>query len=321
MFDDTEEDKALATEKNKEVADAKVKELKKKIIGNVEFIGELIIQKVLSTKVVYLCGGTLIKHFFDQHNTTPPNHVNAVLAEIFIEAVIKIIEKVGEKFETNSPPGQANEIMESIHKAVAERQSEFKDYDYTKLTAAEFFDILRILDAKLLKTEYLRVSALLANLEERRNNGWKLHLATEVGPKTLNEIKKDVEEGEDRQVEEKKVNKKNASSSFDVEKGLQDIFVKVDKGSYMNEDVSETPIEYKEDHLKEDIKKLLKKDSTQEVYNAYLRLVSDCKKDFIIRRLDMFKLVLESDFFKYEEFRKAYEAVLSVITHLIVETV
>lgn len=234
LFDDTEEEKSLATEKDKEVAEAKIKDRKKKIIGNVEFIGELISQKVLSTKVIFLCGGTLIKHFFDQHNA-PTNHVNNILAEIFIEAVIKIIEKVGEKFETSGAAGQVPGVFESIKKATIDKVDSFGDYDYAKLTSDEFMEILRYIDSNILKSQYVRVSALLANLEERRQNGWKLHLATETGPMTLNEVRKDVEEGEDRPVEEKKVAKKGSVATVDFEKGLQDIFAKYDKGSYINE--------------------------------------------------------------------------------------
>lgn len=232
--------------------------------------------------------------------------MNSILAEIFIESVIKIIEKVGEKFETTSAGGQVPEVLESIKKAVTQKIDSFGDYDYSRLTSNEFMEILRYLDANLLKSQYLRVSALFANLEERRENGWKLHLATETGPMTLNEVRKDVEEGEDRQVEEKKP-KKNSANTIDYEKSLQDIFAKFDKGKFINEDVSEAPLDYKEEHLKSDLKKIMKSQDTSEVYSTYLRLVADAKKDFIVRRIEMFKILLNSEWFKYEDFKKGYE--------------
>jgi hypothetical protein len=185
--------------------------------------------------VVFLCSSTLINHFFEQHNSQA-NHANVILAEILMEAVIKIIEKVGEKFEVQTT-GQMPEILDAIKKVVKKETKTIGEYDYSKLNTDEFFDILKYIDTEILQTQYYRVSALLKNLEERRNNGWKLHLVTETGPKTLNEVRKDVEEGEDRQ-EDKKVSKKSSLPTVDFEKVLQDIFAKYEKGSYMNEDVS-----------------------------------------------------------------------------------
>lgn len=305
LFDDTEEEKSMSSEKDKLVAEAKVKERKKKIIGNIEFIGELISQKVLSTKVVFLCGGTLIKHFFDQHNAEP-NHVNSILAEIFMEAVIKIIEKVGERFETSGSGGQVPEVFESIKKTVTQKADNFGDYSYDKLTSDEFMDILEYLNINLLKAHYSRVSALLVNLEERRRNGWKLHLATETGPMTLNEVRKDVEEGEDRQVEEKKTSKKGVSTA-DYEKNMTDIFTKFEQGKSVNEDGS---VDYKEDHLKSDLKKLMRIQDAYEAYSTLMRLIPDGKKELIIKRIELFSILLNSELFKYEDFRKGYEKVL-----------
>jgi hypothetical protein len=78
---------------------------------------------------------------------------------------------------------------------------------------------------------------LLEKLEQRRKNGWKLHPATEISPKALNEVKEEEDKKEDRQ-EDKKVSKKSSLPTVDFEKVLQDIFAKYEKGSYMNEDVS-----------------------------------------------------------------------------------
>lgn len=74
--------------------------LKKKIIGNVRFIGELLLQKVLGKKIVFYCIGHLIECFFKHYAiSSEKNHGD--LAEIYFEALIELIEKVGDKFENN----------------------------------------------------------------------------------------------------------------------------------------------------------------------------------------------------------------------------
>lgn len=66
IFDNTEEDKKIVNETDKEKFAEVMKERKKKILGNVRFIGELIIQKVLNIKVSSICSIDLLYHFFDQ---------------------------------------------------------------------------------------------------------------------------------------------------------------------------------------------------------------------------------------------------------------
>jgi calcineurin-like phosphoesterase family protein len=115
-----------------------------------------------------------------------------------MEAVIKIIEKVGEKFEVQTT-GQMPEILDAIKKVVKKETKTIGEYDYSKLNTDEFFDIIKYIDAEILKSHYPRVSVLLEKLEQRRKNGWKLHPATEISPKALNEVK----EEEDKKVSNK----------------------------------------------------------------------------------------------------------------------
>jgi hypothetical protein len=72
--------------------------IKKKIIGNVRFIGELLLQKVLSRRIVYYCIGHLLECFFKHYSKASIKHSNE-LAEIYFEALIELVEKVGDKFE------------------------------------------------------------------------------------------------------------------------------------------------------------------------------------------------------------------------------
>ena len=58
------------------------KTLKKKIIGNVRFIGELLLEKVLSKKIVFYCIGHLIECFFKHYAIAHEKNHNE-LAEIY----------------------------------------------------------------------------------------------------------------------------------------------------------------------------------------------------------------------------------------------
>ena len=50
----------------------------------------------------------------------------------------------------------------------------------------------------------------------------------------------------------------------------------------------------------------------QEAYSTYFRLVADAKKELIVRRLELFKILLNSEWFRYEDFKKGYEQVSHV---------
>jgi hypothetical protein len=45
----------------------------------------------------------------------------------------------------------------------------------------------------------------------------------------------------------------------------------------------------------------------QEAYGTYLRLVAECKKEVLNKRIDLFKMILDSELFKYDDFRRGYE--------------
>ena len=59
------------------------------------------------------------------------------------------------------------------------------------LKADEYFKIFIIIDKNILSKKKGRISALLQNLEERRDNKWKKHHVEAEGPKKLKDIKND----------------------------------------------------------------------------------------------------------------------------------
>lgn len=166
---------------------------------------------------------------------------------------------------------------------------------------------------------YTRVSALLKNLEERRANGWKLHLATETGPKTLDAVRREVEEGEgDDRKEDKKVAKKSAIPLIDGEKIFQDVFAKYEKGTIVREG-SENPITYDQDHIFSDLRKLLRVPDQTEGWGAFLRVVADAKKEPVNKRIEILKMTLGTELFHYVDFKTGFEKTFHVIIEIYVE--
>lgn len=51
----------------------------------------------------------------------------------------------------------------------------------------------------------------------------------------------------------------------------------------------------------------------EEAYSTLLRLVPDGKKEAVARRLELFRVLLNSELFKYEDFKRGYEKVLHVL--------
>ena len=74
--------------------------------------------------------------------------------------------------------------------------------------------------------KYPRISALLKNLTERKNDNWISHVVENKGPMTLNQVRRE----EDEREEERNRIKKD---TFDYEKEWVKIFSKYDKGKYL----------------------------------------------------------------------------------------
>lgn len=113
-----------------------MRERKKKILGNVRFIGELIIQKVLSSIVSSLCVLDLLNHFFEQLHMNQPN--SKYLAEIFMEAIIELIEKIGERFEQTKSTGKSD-FVERIANVLKSKENSHELSECTGISCDEFF--------------------------------------------------------------------------------------------------------------------------------------------------------------------------------------
>mgnify|MGYP000675202672 CR=1 FL=1 len=75
------------------------------------------------------------------------------------------------------------------------------------LTGDEYFALLNEVDKKYMKVNFPRLSALLQNLVERRDNKWQKHLSAADGPKKLKEIQDDIEGAEMGNKAQSNVNK------------------------------------------------------------------------------------------------------------------
>lgn len=83
--------KMIPTEKDSEEYKA---ELKKKFIGNIKFIGELINVKVIIKRVAYICFLELFQAFLEDYAEDRPGD------ELSLEGMIVIIEKSGKFLES-----------------------------------------------------------------------------------------------------------------------------------------------------------------------------------------------------------------------------
>ena len=59
------------------------------------------------------------------------------------------------------------------------------------MTTERFFELFNAVDKEVLMAKYPRVSALLKNLTERRDDDWKSHIVENRGPMTLSEARRE----------------------------------------------------------------------------------------------------------------------------------
>lgn len=180
-----------------------------------------------------------------------------------------------------------------------ERADHHQLSECTGVTCDDFFSVFDLIDKQVLSKNFSRVSALLQNLKDRRSDGWKKHLVTETGPMTLDEVRKDLEAGEDAPEEKKPEKKKNA---FDFENALKEFFKIFDKGAAETENAAQNI----ESGVKE-LRKMIAKDP-EEAYSYFLKLVADAKKDMVLSRVSLFEAVIATPQFKEEDFFHAYSS-------------
>ena len=95
------------------------KQYKKKLIGHVEFVGELIKIKVIQKKIIPYCLAYLLTQFFqDYYQFTIYKNKKCSLYNLQFEALIRFIENLGETFdrinEEKKVPQQPQEFQKNI---------------------------------------------------------------------------------------------------------------------------------------------------------------------------------------------------------------
>lgn len=166
--------------------------------------------------------------------------------------------------------------------------------EITDLSANDYFKLFELIDNKVLKKVNKRLSALLLNLEERRENKWEKHLSEADGPKKLKDIKDDIAK-EEQDMSKIKVQKKaNLDRLNDLVKTL-----------FKNWE-SDTKTE------KQQIKLILKEYTRSEFYSSYLSQLADEKKEKVRKRLLLFEVIQES-YFNLKDFQESW---LSTIKEL-----
>lgn len=89
----------------------------------------------------------------------------------------------------------------------------------------EYFKLLAFINDTLIRQNFPRLSALLQNLVERRNNKWAKHLSSSEGPKTLKEIQEDIlREEDDTQGKGKEKMSKEKMEQEKLDKKVKELF-------------------------------------------------------------------------------------------------
>lgn len=278
-----------------------IKTLKKKIIGNVRFIGELLLQKVLSKKIVFYCIGHLLECFF-KHYALAADKNHSDLAEIYFESLVELIEKVGDKFESAEDKFTQEQFGSFLKKFEAASSTATTlpviSTEEWLITSERFFEIFDLIDKEVLMKKYPRISALLKNLTERKNDNWASHVVENRGPMTLNEVRREDDEQEDRA--------RSKKDTFDYEKEWCKIFAKYDKGQYLKEDTIDEYVEYTDANVKDDLKRFFKQD-TYEIVSAYVRIFADGPRPVVERRVKLFEiLLLDLGFIKSDHLKQGW---------------
>ncbi len=120
--------------------------------------------------------------------------------DYYFEALIEFIENVGEFYEKMDEEKKDDKTSpyEPAEKRIIrlieqdEKPPEEEIEEITNLKAEDYFRLFTVIDQRVLRKVNTRLSALLLNLTERRNNNWQKHHSESDGPKKLKDIKEDI---------------------------------------------------------------------------------------------------------------------------------
>ena len=188
-----------------EEKDAFLKDKKKIILSNVKFIAELILHKILKKRTIKCCIAQLFESFLRHYYAfRHDNKVEDSVYDFHFEGIIEFIENIGETYEElGEKEKQGNYDFEAIKSHVSAILT-LKSPPHTPtldqaefFTGDEYFKLLEFINLSYIREHFPRLSALLQNLVERRNNKWQKHLSAADGPKKLKEIQEDILKEED----------------------------------------------------------------------------------------------------------------------------
>lgn len=172
---------------------------KKKILGNVNFIGELVLEKFIVLDIVRIIFNSLINKYLEEYNNYQKSEVKPFNKshEDNLEGLIKFIEIIGktveEKEKTKMPDEKKSHEMVTIfednllfaHSELAVDEP-LPPLPMDPISLPDLFKILDIiLDRSALSP---RLASLIKNLNHRRENNWDAPLYKNRGPKKMKEI-------------------------------------------------------------------------------------------------------------------------------------
>ena len=160
---------------------------------------------MLKRKIIKYCISQLFEFFLTHYYAyVHDKQIEDSVYDYHYEAIIELIENVGEKFDTIDEKEKEkeqkqnysyNEIKKHIEEVLKLSQPPKKEIiELTAFfTGDEYFELLSFINSAYMKKNFPRLGALLQNLIERRNNNWQKHLSMAEGPKKLKDIQEDIE--------------------------------------------------------------------------------------------------------------------------------
>ncbi|CAK91084.1 unnamed protein product (macronuclear) [Paramecium tetraurelia] len=183
---------------------------KQKIMGNVRFIGDLFLSKVLPILAVEYAIRELISDYVAQYL---PNQENS---EESIEGLIELLDQIGGSYKTQSITDfdVLKKDLEQFFDGTTKNLEEAKAFLQKKLEKNLSIDIIMEI-FNLLISKYKvsqRISMLIENVQERRNQGWKDHYSRQDQAQSVKTI---------HQEQEKEIIEQNYNQSKNKNKKYQ----------------------------------------------------------------------------------------------------
>ena len=157
------------------------------------FIGELFSKNFLASQVIRICISTLFSRFLANRDQTSKEA--DIRGEDHLEALIALLENVGKTIEEREKlnPSEFEGYQGALVKACgAALENQIKSrFSVSKFPLADVFNALELISAKMQLSS--RLKSLIQNLNHRRKNNWIAPEFTTQQPKTLKQIREEME--------------------------------------------------------------------------------------------------------------------------------